>query len=859
MAVSGTLAGYNLCINSDFDYYYLDVDAFSITPAMGTTGFVQNAFKLTGTYPQSFFDYWAAKGVVSGATGWQGIMWNIINGTSPMFYMNYTGTDYQLIDGLQYQMGSGANTLRVSGDYPQGQYTFNGTVTDVNGCVTAPFDVKIDFNTIPHMNAVANQTYCNGASASETVLGATVTGTTFAWTNSNAAIGLAASGSGNIPSFTATNSTNEPITATITVTPTAPSACAGNAVALYTITVYPTPAVNTVSNAVYCNGSAGAAISFSSPTTGGTVTYNWTSTVDVGFGTSGTGDVLAYTATNAGSEAVVATVSVTATVNGCTGPATTFTVTVNPTPVASASVTTAISCNGSTGTVTIVATVGTAPFTYYFGSLTNNTGVFTGISAGTYSWSVTDASGCSSATGSLEVTQPAAIQLSGTVKYYKDYTLFGVYQPNKPMNNVTVTLFETGTENQVGDPVITDVNGQYTFNNVCPGIYDVVITTGKPIGGINSTDAGQVNAWNVARSTDTEGNDFWPSIEKVRFLAGDVTGEVYNVDDDVWEAEIGANDAQRIQQYYVTFGGISFEKPWEFWKAGEMVTINPQTENVMRVEIVAGSSNVTQDFFGLVSGDFNRSFNPTTLSSASASETLTLLQGEDVPVLPFTTIDVPITAVNAMEVGAISLILSYPDDKLQVEGVFLQDKPDQPVMFNAKDGVVRIGWNSMTPISMGIGEALLTVRLKATTHMVEGEVSHFELAIDPLNELANADFEVIQNATLSMDGLKLAKDATTGIEMPDRSSQMLLTAYPNPFREYAKIKYTLPEDGTVNIEVTGVLGNRVRMLTNQQQAAGEYLMNLDGDNIVPGVYQITLRFKNQYGRELMQTIRMVKQ
>jgi hypothetical protein len=203
--------------------------------------------------------------------------------------------------------------------------------------------------------------------------------------------------------------------------------------------------------------------------------------------------------------------------------------------------------------------------------------------------------------------------------------------------------------------------------------------------------------------------------------------------------------------------------------------------------------------------------------------------------------------------------LSYPDDKLQVEGVFLQDKPDQPVMFNAKDGVVRIGWNSMTPISMGIGEALLTVRLKATTHMVEGEVSHFELAIDPLNELANADFEVIQNATLSMDGLKLAKDATTGIEMPDRSSQMLLTAYPNPFREYAKIKYTLPEDGTVNIEVTGVLGNRVRMLTNQQQAAGEYLMNLDGDNIVPGVYQITLRFKNQYGRELMQTIRMVKQ
>jgi hypothetical protein len=42
-----------------------------------------------------------------------------------------------------------------------------------------------------------------------------------------------------------------------------------------------------------------------------------------------------------------------------------------------------------------------------------------------------------------------------------------------------------------------------------------------------------------------------------------------------------------------------------------------------------------------------------------------------------------------------------------------------------------------------------------------------------------------------------------------------LTAYPNPFREYAKIKYTLPEDGTVNIEVTGILGNRVQNSTDE--------------------------------------------
>src|ERR1700679_1861897 len=39
------------------------------------------------------------------------------------------------------------------------------------------------------------------------------------WTNSNPAIGLAASGTGNIPAFTAVNTGTTPITATITATP----------------------------------------------------------------------------------------------------------------------------------------------------------------------------------------------------------------------------------------------------------------------------------------------------------------------------------------------------------------------------------------------------------------------------------------------------------------------------------------------------------------------------------------------------------------------------------------------------------------------------------------------------------------
>ncbi|MGZ8545484.1 MAG: T9SS type B sorting domain-containing protein [Flavisolibacter sp.] len=60
-------------------------------------------------------------------------------------------------------------------------------------------------------------------------------GASFSWTNSNPAIGLSASGTGNVPSFTAVNSGSVPVVATITITPTI-NGCAGTPYT-YTITI----------------------------------------------------------------------------------------------------------------------------------------------------------------------------------------------------------------------------------------------------------------------------------------------------------------------------------------------------------------------------------------------------------------------------------------------------------------------------------------------------------------------------------------------------------------------------------------------------------------------------------------------
>jgi gliding motility-associated-like protein len=195
------------------------------------------------------------------------------------------------------------------------------------GCVGAPVTYTITVNNVPTVSVPANATYCDGDPVPASAYTSVPAGATFDWTNSDPSIGLAATGTGNTPAFTATNATGAPITATITVTPTV-SGCAGTA-STYTITVNPTPTMTAPANATYCNGDAVPAGVFSSTPAGGT--FTWTnSDPSIGLAASGTGNTPAFTATNGGGAAVTATITVTPTVNGCAGTPSTYTITVNP-------------------------------------------------------------------------------------------------------------------------------------------------------------------------------------------------------------------------------------------------------------------------------------------------------------------------------------------------------------------------------------------------------------------------------------------------------------------------------------------------------------------------------------------------
>lgn len=99
----------------------------------------------------------------------------------------------------------------------------------------------------------------------------------------------------------------------------------------------------------------------------------------------------------------------------------------------------------------------------------------------------------------------------------------------------------------------------------------------------------------------------------------------------------------------------------------------------------------------------------------------------------------------------------------------------------------------------------------------------------------------------------------TGLDIYRNVIEMALTSYPNPFTEKTTIQYVLPENGRVNMEVSGILGNRITLLSNQFQPAGEYLLDLDGEQLAAGIYQITLRLTGVNGGDLTGTFRIIKQ
>ncbi len=261
--------------------------------------------------------------------------------------------------------------------------TYTVTATDANGC-TAVANRTITVVSNPTINITATENSCtpndNKILGGTTVSLLATGGVNYTWNNS---LGTGAS-----------KMATPSVTTTYVVTATDTNGCTGtNNITITLISpILITPTITNVSCDGGSNGAIGLVIS------GGTTpyTYNWG------------GGITTKDRTGLG----VGSYSVTVTdANGCTQAAM-----YNITTAAGMSVSPTITnvvCNGtSTGTINLTVTGGTIPYVYnWTGGITTQNR--TGLIAGTYNVTVTDANNCTQTT-SANVTQPTALNISST-------------------------------------------------------------------------------------------------------------------------------------------------------------------------------------------------------------------------------------------------------------------------------------------------------------------------------------------------------------------------------------------------------------------------------------------------------------
>ncbi len=138
---------FEMVLDPTVDFYYLDVQNLVAISCPGQI--IYHPFFVTST-PPGWTQYWADQGVVSGASGWQGWMYQIITGTQPIFYLRVTaGPNYMLVDGLDQRL----LRLRIlpcasMATIYLGDYTFTGTITDTTSGSFNSLPVNITFSMI---------------------------------------------------------------------------------------------------------------------------------------------------------------------------------------------------------------------------------------------------------------------------------------------------------------------------------------------------------------------------------------------------------------------------------------------------------------------------------------------------------------------------------------------------------------------------------------------------------------------------------------------------------------------------------------------------------------------------------------
>ncbi|HEX2868317.1 MAG TPA: choice-of-anchor Q domain-containing protein [Ignavibacteriales bacterium] len=367
-----------------------------------------------------------------------------------------------------------------------------------------------------------------------------------------------------------------------------------------------------------------------------------------------------------------------------------------------------------------------------------------------------------------EVVQ--GVNVSGIVTYDNEV--------NTVLDNAKLDMIEN---NSVVSNSFTDNTGMYKFCGVETGDYNFGITTDKPWGGVNSTDALEIRKYIVGQSI----------LSGLRLKAADINKS----------GGITSADALLIRRRFV--------------KQITSFSLNDWLADSVSVSVA--NSDIVKNIKMICAGDVNASYefvlSKQNTTIVNHKQFLNLKAKEVVPI--------PVYLDDETTLGAISLVLTYPKDQIEIKSV---SSKAEGLLSTADNGEIRIAWDDLNGLTFKKGEALAIVNVELKKDLPAGNSISFEAGAE--TEFADQNGHVLNSVSMNIANIQPA--------VPTQFN--LSQNYPNPFNPSTVIAYDLPEDGRVTLEVFNLLGEKVVTLVDEMKAAGTYKTEWNALHQNSGIY-----------------------
>lgn len=198
--------------------------------------------------------------------------------------------------------------------------------------------------------------------------------------------------------------------------------------------------------------------------------------------------------------------------------------------------------------------------------------------------------------------------------------------------------------------------------------------------------------------------------------------------------------------------------------------------------------------------------------------------------------DFPVILKKGHEISAISLGFYFDSTFLDITGVVLGDSVPG-LYYKAEDSLLLMAWSSVTSLKLQDGDTLITIKMNSLDLSTLVEI--LKLRVRETSELADDSAMTIPDVILQMPEIDYMAP-----HPPDSIGENSIMIYPNPFRDYALVDFTLQMESQVKISIQNPAGLYIYTLTDDIYTEGNHQVKIYSSTLGKGIYLVKFEIRN---------------